>query len=134
MNSGIYKVQVSLDFSAAHSLRNYEGKCENLHGHNFIVEVELEGEELDKDVEILVDFKKVKEILKGILDELDHTNLNEHPYFIQKNPSSENIARYIFESMNSRIQKEEDLLKRGVKISWVSVSENKGSKGIYARK
>ncbi len=132
MGKGIYKVQVSLDFSAAHSLRNYDGKCERLHGHNFVVEVEVEGRKLDKDVEVLIDFKVLKKQLKEILDGLDHINLNDHPYFQSINPSSENIAKYIFEQLNSKI-KELDLGGREVYVNWVSVSENKGSKGIYAR-
>ena len=134
MDGGVFRVQVSLNFSAAHSLRNYGGKCERLHGHNFVVETEVEGRELNREVEILIDFKVLKGMLKEILEELDHTNLNDHPYFKKNNPSSENIAKYIFDRLTSKIYAIEDLKKREIRVNWVSVSENKGSKGIYARR
>ncbi len=91
----MFKVRVIDHFSSAHNLRGYEGNCERLHGHNWKVEVELMGEKLDS-IGMLVDFKVLKRTLKKITGELDHTYLNEHPYFREVNPTSENMAKYIF--------------------------------------
>ena len=97
-----YELKIICDFAAAHYLRNFRGKCENLHGHNWKVEVVLRGDKLDE-CGILVDFGEVKAIARETLDELDHTYLNEIPFFKEQNPSSENIARYLFESLGKRI-------------------------------
>jgi len=90
-------------FASAHQLREYEGQCENLHGHNWRVEVVVEGRELNHQG-LLLDFKDLKRTLKGILDELDHTFLNEHPYFKDRNPTSENLAFYIFREMEGALK------------------------------
>jgi 6-pyruvoyltetrahydropterin/6-carboxytetrahydropterin synthase len=82
-------------FSSAHNLRNYNGNCENLHGHNWKVEAILQGERLDN-IGMLVDFKILKKHLKQILDELDHKYLNDTEYFSKVNPTSENMAQYIY--------------------------------------
>lgn len=85
-------------FSSAHNLRNYHGNCENLHGHNWKVEAFLESKELDEDG-ILVDFKVLKRELKNILSNLDHKYINEIDYFNEVNPTSENIACYIYNEL-----------------------------------
>jgi 6-pyruvoyltetrahydropterin/6-carboxytetrahydropterin synthase len=95
----MYKVKIISDFSSAHNLRGYEGNCENLHGHNWKVEAYLKGDTLDN-VGMLVDFRVFKKALKTILDDLDHKYLNEHPYFEVVNPTSENIAKYIFDELS----------------------------------
>jgi len=119
----MYEVLVRSDFSAAHNLRNYEGKCENLHGHNWIAEVALSSEKLN-DNGLLFDFRVLKEKLKTILDELDHTNLNDLKYFKEDNPTSENIAKFIF-----------DMLKKdGIKPQRVSVWESDTSCATYSDK
>ena len=94
----MYKIKIVSSFSAAHNLRNYRGKCEALHGHNYKVEVVLKGSSLDEDG-LLIDFKDIKNSLKKVLDELDHKYLNEVTYFIEINPTSENLARYIYGEM-----------------------------------
>ena len=94
----MYRVRIKKDFSSAHNLRGYEGNCENLHGHNWKVEASLVSDKLDK-IGMLVDFKVFKMELKKIMDELDHRYLNEHPAFIEVNPTSENLARYIYEAL-----------------------------------
>ena len=87
-------------FSSAHQLRGYKGKCENLHGHNWRVVLTVKGEKLN-DIGILIDFHDMKAVLKEALADLDHVNINEHPAFTAQNPSSENLARYIFEKVGA---------------------------------
>ncbi|MFA4984423.1 MAG: 6-carboxytetrahydropterin synthase QueD [Candidatus Omnitrophota bacterium] len=100
----MYSVKVEANFSAAHNLRNYKGKCEALHGHNWKVEVALTGDKLDK-AGMVMDFKKLKAELKAVLDKLDHGYLNNGAYFRKVNPTSENIARYIYERLKARLKK-----------------------------
>ena len=97
----MYKIKVISDFSAAHMLRNYKGKCENMHGHNWKVEVSISSEELDKSG-MVVDFKELKKNVNAVLDELDHSNLNDVPYFKKANPTSENIAKYIYDRLKTQ--------------------------------
>jgi 6-pyruvoyltetrahydropterin/6-carboxytetrahydropterin synthase len=86
------------DFSSAHNLREYEGDCENLHGHNWRVEAALRGEKLDK-IGMLADFRIIKKALKDIVDDLDHKYLNDHPIFKSINPTSENLAYHIYNEL-----------------------------------
>lgn len=125
MSKGKWRLKVKKDFSAAHQLRNYGGKCENMHGHNFGVEVEIEGNHLDSKVEILMDFKELKKELGEVLDTLDHKHLNSVEYFEHRNPSSENIARYIYQEMKKRIANEH------VRMVYASVSEKDSSVASY---
>ena len=92
----MYRLSVSDNFSAAHKLCGYEGACKNLHGHNWKVKVTLACDVLD-DIGMALDFGVIKRLLGEILDELDHNYLNDLPYFKDKNPTSENLSRYIFE-------------------------------------
>jgi len=94
----MFEVTVDQSFAAAHALRNYKGGCENVHGHNFKVQIVISGERLD-DAGLLVDFIDVKNLMGQILARLDHQNLNETPPFDVKNPSAENIAEYICTEM-----------------------------------
>jgi 6-pyruvoyltetrahydropterin/6-carboxytetrahydropterin synthase len=98
----MYSVKVTANFSSAHNLRGYKGKCEKLHGHNWKVEVVAAKEGLDR-IGMVLDFKMMKMKLKAVLDRLDHTYLNKIPYFEKVNPTSENIAKYIFELLKPRI-------------------------------
>ena len=91
----MYKINVEGHFNSAHSLRGYEGKCEDLHGHNWRVEVAMCADDLDKSG-MVVDFKKLREALNDVLVGLDHKYLNNLGYFKEVNPTSENIARYVF--------------------------------------
>lgn len=95
----MYEISVEEVFAAAHALRGYKGKCENLHGHNYRVRVTLEGERLDG-IGLLVDFADVKKILHSVIERLDHRNLNEIPPFDRQNPSAENMARYFYEEVS----------------------------------
>ncbi len=94
----MYYLSIEESFSSAHQLKNYQGKCENLHGHNWRIILTVKGERLN-DIGLLIDFHELKDILQSILQELDHTNLNALPYFKEQNPSSENIAAYLFEKI-----------------------------------
>jgi len=96
----MYRLRVKTDFDAAHWLDDYEGKCSNLHGHLWIVEVFILGEKLDK-AGMVMDFGDIKAALKGIVDELDHTCLNDTREI--GNPTSEHIAKYIYEYMKPKI-------------------------------
>lgn len=92
----MYLLTYKTDFAAAHQLRGYRGKCENLHGHNFKVEVVVKGTELDR-CGMLVDFVELKAAVNRCLEVLDHRNLNDLPHFATAiNPSAENIAEYVY--------------------------------------
>ncbi|MDW7679177.1 MAG: 6-carboxytetrahydropterin synthase QueD [bacterium] len=92
----MYKISATVSFAAAHNLRGYEGACEQLHGHNWLVKATLATEKLDT-VGIAYDFKKLKQKLNDIIDRFDHQFLNQIPPFDQQlNPTSENLAHYIF--------------------------------------
>jgi 6-pyruvoyltetrahydropterin/6-carboxytetrahydropterin synthase len=94
----MFEVTVEQTFAAGHALRNYKGKCENVHGHNFKVQVVIEGERLDE-TGLLVDFLDVKQSMRSIIERLDHVFLNDVPPFDVKNPSAENIAEYFYTEM-----------------------------------
>jgi 6-pyruvoyltetrahydropterin/6-carboxytetrahydropterin synthase len=89
-------------FSAAHSLRDYVGPCSNVHGHNWGVEIVVRGEKLQSNG-MLVDFGDVKEATADVLSRLDHHHLNEAPPFDEINPTSENLARWIFDQVSKRV-------------------------------
>jgi 6-pyruvoyltetrahydropterin/6-carboxytetrahydropterin synthase len=95
----MFEVAVEQTFAAGHALRNYKGRCENIHGHNFRVQAVIEGERLD-DTGLLVDFIDVKNVMRKIIDRLDHVFLNDIPPFDVKNPSAENIAEYFHQEMS----------------------------------
>jgi 6-pyruvoyltetrahydropterin/6-carboxytetrahydropterin synthase len=97
-----YEVKIITDFAAAHNLRNFRGKCENLHGHNWKVEVVLRGNRLDASG-VLMDFGEVKQATREVLADLDHHYLNDLAYFKERNPSSEYIAQYLFEHLSQRL-------------------------------
>ena len=99
----MFELVVRDEFAAAHYLRDYPGACERPHGHNWRVEVCVRGEELNE-IGILMDFKDLKRSLQEVLADLDHRDLNEHPAFQEVNPSSENIARYIFERLRKKLE------------------------------
>ena len=99
-----YELKIETAFAAAHNLLNYCGQCENLHGHNWKIEIYIRGSELDKSG-MLIDFKVLKEHTNAILDTLDHTYLNELPMFAGESPSSELIAKYIFLELENRLEK-----------------------------
>lgn len=98
----MFEVTVEDSFAAGHYLRNYRGKCENPHGHNYRIRVRLHGRELDG-AGLLLDFKELKDVMKHVVDRLDHQMLNDIEPFRELNPSAENIAQYFFQQCNSRL-------------------------------
>ena len=92
----MYEVTVEAGFSSGHYLRNYHGKCENPHGHNYRVLVTLTGAELDG-TGLLLDFKLLKTLLRPVVDYLDHKMINDLEPFTELNPSAENLARYFYD-------------------------------------
>jgi 6-pyruvoyltetrahydropterin/6-carboxytetrahydropterin synthase len=98
----MYELKIISHFAAAHQLREIEGDCEKLHGHNWKVEVQVAGKELGNDG-MLIDFRTIKAATKKVLDELDHEFLNELQPFKDTSPSSENIARHIFHCLDSQL-------------------------------
>ena len=97
----MYEIKTQLSFSAAHHLLNYDGECENQHGHNWLVEAYVRGEILDKS-NILIDFKKLKGELRKVLAHLDHEDINELPEFKNESPSSEMLAYYIYTQLKEK--------------------------------
>jgi 6-pyruvoyltetrahydropterin/6-carboxytetrahydropterin synthase len=98
----MYELKVITDFAAAHQLRNFRGECERLHGHNWRIEVVLSGDRLNE-AGLLIDFRDVKTAANSILEDLDHSYLNDLPQFRDENPSSENIAAYLFQRLSSKL-------------------------------
>jgi 6-pyruvoyltetrahydropterin/6-carboxytetrahydropterin synthase len=103
--SDMFHVFIETDFAAGHHLRNYPGNCEKPHGHNWKVEVKIEADSLDE-LGMGIDFRQVKNAVASIMGELDHCNLNEHPEFTTKNPSSENLAVYILKELQKTLTTE----------------------------
>ena len=98
-----YSITIESDFSAAHRLRGYRGKCENLHGHNWKVGLTISSEVLDK-IGMVCDFKEAKASLNKVIEALDHKDLNKVSPFNKKNPTSELIAEYIFNSYKKKLR------------------------------
>ena len=107
----MYELKIITEFSAAHNLRNFRGKCEALHGHNWKVEVVISGKDLDESG-VVLDFAEVKAATSEIMSEIDHRYLNDLPFFTEHNPSSENIARYIFQRLKKKIDDERVRIRR----------------------
>jgi len=99
----MYEVTVEDTFAAGHYLRNYKGKCENPHGHNYKVRVTLAGRELDH-AGLLLDFKDLKSVMKHVIDYLDHRMINDLEPFTKLNPSAENIAKYFYDETNTGLR------------------------------
>ena len=116
----MYSLKVELSFSAAHNLRGYKGKCEELHGHNWRIEAVVESDALDK-TGMVMDFTDIKSKLGEILGKLDHKYLNKIKPFDKTNPTSENIARFIYVTLKLRIA--------GLKS--ITVWENQTSAATY---
>lgn len=120
----MYEVKILTQFAAAHQLRGFRGACEQLHGHNWKVEVSLAGETLAEDG-MLIDFQVVKGAAKKALEQLDHQFLNDLEPFRTKNPSSENIARFLFDALS------DDLNRPGLRVTRVAAWESDSACAVY---
>ncbi|MEI6125035.1 MAG: 6-carboxytetrahydropterin synthase QueD [Pseudomonadota bacterium] len=120
----MFEVSVQSFFSSAHRLRNYQGKCEALHGHNWKVEIIVHASALN-DIGLAMDFKELKNILNDSLAYLDHACLNDLPPFTEKNPSAENIAEHLFGVLREKIK------GASVSLAKVSVWESENSRASY---
>jgi len=98
----MFRLKIEGSFSSAHNLRGYKGKCEDLHGHNWRVEISAQSTELD-DIGMLLDFKYLKNKLNAVLETMDHKYLNKLVFFKRINPTSENIAKYVYDQLKPRI-------------------------------
>ena len=125
MNNGLYALTVRTSFAAAHRLREYAGNCERLHGHNWQVEVTVESDSLDPSG-MAIDFRTIKGALGEVLAGFDHRYLNEVAPFDGINPSSENIARHLFEEMERKIPDP-------VRVARVTVWESEDARAEYSR-
>lgn len=123
----MYELKVLSGFSSAHALRGYNGKCENIHGHNWQVEVVVFSEFVNE-IGLSVDFKVLKKYANTVTDGLDHKFINELPYFKNFNPSAENIARYIYEELDKLLKLKE---KDKIKIKKINVYETPSSMASY---
>ncbi|MFH1154702.1 MAG: 6-carboxytetrahydropterin synthase QueD [Pseudomonadota bacterium] len=121
---GVYEIYVKDHFSAAHALRGYDGNCSKIHGHNWIIEAFVQCRKLNS-IGIGIDFRDVREILKSILKRLDHSNLNDIAEFSSMNPTSENIARFLFQELGRRLNAEH------IRVSKVRVCETPGCGSTY---
>jgi 6-pyruvoyltetrahydropterin/6-carboxytetrahydropterin synthase len=121
----MYELKIITQFGAAHQLKDTGGECENLHGHNWKIEVHVIGERVDKNG-LLIDFKILKQETKKIIDELDHKFLNELDWFREMNPTSENISRLIYDLVGQKIN------TPAIKVSRVTTWESDTACATYS--
>jgi 6-pyruvoyltetrahydropterin/6-carboxytetrahydropterin synthase len=120
----MYELTIESQFAAAHQLRGYKGRCEEMHGHNWRVQVTVSSETLN-DIGLAIDFTELKEISNEVIQSLDHTLLNEVFPFTEINPSSENIAKWLFDSIKKKLD------GRNVSCTSVTVWESETSSATY---
>jgi len=120
----MFELMVDTTFAAAHQLRGYKGKCEQMHGHNWKVQVHVVAEKLNE-IDVAIDFHDLKELLNEVIAPLDHSFLNDIFPFTEKNPSSENIAKWIYDSLNKKLSDEQ------VQVSAVTVWESETAAATY---
>ena len=123
----MFQITVEESFAAGHYLRNYRGKCENPHGHNYKVRVTLYGEELDR-AGLLLDFKDLKDVMREVVDRLDHQMINDLDPFTALNPSAENLAKYFYEQTQRKL---ESATNGRVRVKDVTVWETDTTTATY---
>ena len=121
----MFEVSVERTFAAGHALRNYRGKCENVHGHNYRVQVTVQGEQLDA-AGLLVDFLELKRLTDQVIEYFDHRFINDLSPFNVLNPSAENIAKYFYDRGSAGLAKEVP-----TRISEVKIWETDTSSAVY---
>jgi 6-pyruvoyltetrahydropterin/6-carboxytetrahydropterin synthase len=122
--AGVFEVYLKSHFSAAHSIRGYAGDCAGVHGHNWMVEVFVRCTELDE-LGIGIDFRDIKAAVKEVLAGLDHRDLNGLPPFTEQNPTSENIAGFLYKELSRKLNTPK------IHISRVKVSETPRAGASY---
>lgn len=120
----MYNLTIRTSFAAAHNLINYQGDCENLHGHNWKVEVSVTANDLDQ-AGLGIDFKVLKREAGAIINELDHKYLNENPAFLTISPSSEQISKYLYHRISERIN------NGNIKVASITVWESENASACY---
>lgn len=120
----MFEVSVEQTFAAGHALRNYRGKCENVHGHNYRVLVTIQGSKLDE-VGLLVDFVEVKKLMNKVVDRLDHQFINDLPPFTDINPSAENMAKYFYDEIQAGLEESQ------VRVGEVRIWETDTASATY---
>ncbi len=124
----MFEVTVEDSFAAGHYLRDYKGKCENPHGHNYKVRVTLAGEQLDK-AGLLLDFKDLRDVMRDVIERLDHQMINDVEPFKELNPSAENLAKYFYDEANCKL----DRVTQGrVRVKNVTVFETDTTTATYS--
>ncbi len=121
----MFEVVKEISISSTHRIREHKGGCENIHGHNWKIRVYVKAEELDE-LGMVIDFKVLKNKMNQIIMPLDHTDINEHPYFQDNNPTSENLAKFIYDELSKEINDSR------ISISKVVVFETDTSRAIYS--
>jgi 6-pyruvoyltetrahydropterin/6-carboxytetrahydropterin synthase len=121
----MFEVTIEETFAAGHALRNYRGKCENVHGHNYRCQVTLEGDQLDS-IGLLVDFVEMKRVVHAVLDRMDHQWLNDFSPFDVLNPSAENMAKYIYDEIKAGLG-----VREGVRVGAVKLWETDTASATY---
>jgi 6-pyruvoyltetrahydropterin/6-carboxytetrahydropterin synthase len=124
----LFEVTVEDSFAAGHYLRNYKGKCEKPHGHNYKVRITLAGEQLDK-AGLLLDFKDLREVMRHVIDRLDHQMINDLEPFTAMNPSAENLAKYFYEETNNRLN---GVTRGRVRVKNVTIFETDTTTATYS--
>ena len=122
--AGIFEIYIKTHFAAAHTLKGYPGNCANLHGHNWHVELFVRCQRLD-DIGIGIDFRILKEKVNEILEDLDHQHLNDLSMFTQENPTSETVARYLYQILSKRLNNER------ISVARIRVSETQDTGVFY---
>jgi 6-pyruvoyltetrahydropterin/6-carboxytetrahydropterin synthase len=120
----MFEISVEYSFAAGHALRGYKGKCENVHGHNYKVQVIVAGLELNS-IGLLMDFVELRAAIKALVEQLDHRFLNDLPPFDQQNPSAENIAKYFADMLSGQVSGD------GLRLSAVTVWETDTTSATY---
>jgi 6-pyruvoyltetrahydropterin/6-carboxytetrahydropterin synthase len=127
----MFEVTVEQTFAAGHALREYKGKCENVHGHNYKVQITVEGERLNR-IGLLVDFVELKRVVREVVDRLDHQFINDLEPFTVINPSAENMAKYFYDEVSKKMDGSSG--EAPTRIAQIKIWETDTSIAVYRPK
>jgi 6-pyruvoyltetrahydropterin/6-carboxytetrahydropterin synthase len=127
----MFEVTVEQTFAAGHALREYKGKCENVHGHNYKVQITVEGERLNR-IGLLVDFVELKRVVREVVDRLDHQFINDLEPFTVINPSAENMAKYFYDEVSKKMDGSNG--EAPTRIAQIKIWETDTSIAVYRPK